>query len=407
MRLICLTAACVVFSGGLIASLAHADEYPIMAGDELKVDFFDRPPEGAETASLYKRNDLSGNYPVSSGGMITLPILGSLTVEDLTLEDVSKKLQDLSDSVSDDGLVVRTNFGARPPVYVKGKVVAPGAYRYLPNMNVAQLVALASGYSRDAEASTKLPAMTARLDLSENEAKLTTLIVRKARLEALYDDHEKITMPEELISLVGTERAQVLLDKEQAVHTRALTLWREGQALHRTRIEIADANARAFAEVVDVADEQEQAAQARFEKWDAVYQPKYFSVSPKANTARTRDANTYFEIRRKNSEARAQLQKALSEYSAAKSSLAESRITRLNDLSRQIDEITDQIQTTSTLLQKAEGTLRVLKVDDGRQGKKDTGSRVTIQRIADGQAQMIKADEATRVRPGDIIEVAL
>ncbi len=125
----------VVYFQGDIPALAQTDSFrlQIFEGDILSINVFtthteaypylavpaDRP--AGDTRSLYERG-----YIVRDSGIVTLPLIGNIALDGLTLNDASKKIEGTFKNYFDDPIVTvkKLNF----KVTVLGEVNKPGLY---------------------------------------------------------------------------------------------------------------------------------------------------------------------------------------------------------------------------------------------------------------------------------------
>ena len=108
--------------------------YLLGAGDLIKVE-------------IYNQADLSGEYNISGSGVLSMPLIGLITVKGLTINElenliVSKLSPDylLNPRVSIQVLNYR-------PFYILGEVAEPMAYSYVDGMTYLNAVAIAGGYT--------------------------------------------------------------------------------------------------------------------------------------------------------------------------------------------------------------------------------------------------------------------
>jgi polysaccharide export outer membrane protein len=118
------------------AGQAIADEprYTLDAGDKI-------------TIVVFGQKDLSGNFALSSTGTVSMPLIGEVGAQGLTLRQleaaiVSKLKPDFlkNPQVS----VEVTNYR---PFYIIGEVKNPGTYPYVSGMRVVNAIAIAGGFS--------------------------------------------------------------------------------------------------------------------------------------------------------------------------------------------------------------------------------------------------------------------
>ena len=131
-----------LFSSGLFAGQSNDKNpsetaqvsYILGAGDLIKVE-------------IYNQADLSGEYNISGSGVLSMPLIGLITVKGLTINElenliVSKLSPDylLNPRVSIQVLNYR-------PFYILGEVAEPMAYSYVDGMTYLNAVAIAGGYT--------------------------------------------------------------------------------------------------------------------------------------------------------------------------------------------------------------------------------------------------------------------
>lgn len=115
-------------------TVAIGESYVLGPGDELNI-------------VVYNNEDLSDNFVVGEGGMISLPLVGQIRAAGRTTEAVG---QEFSDLLADGYLVnprVSVNISKYRSFYIIGGVNNPGAYPYQSGMTILHAIALAGGHS--------------------------------------------------------------------------------------------------------------------------------------------------------------------------------------------------------------------------------------------------------------------
>lgn len=117
------------------------DNYLISADDEISVTVFNEP-------------DLSINkVRVSGNGAISMPLLGQVNIEGLTLQEVEQQLTNLFL----DGYLKKPNVTVTiteyRPFYISGEVKKPGSYPFRKDLTVEKAVVLAGGFTERASRS--------------------------------------------------------------------------------------------------------------------------------------------------------------------------------------------------------------------------------------------------------------
>ncbi|MFW5443111.1 MAG: polysaccharide biosynthesis/export family protein [Methylococcaceae bacterium] len=121
---------------------------------------------------IFNQENMSGEYQVNGNGMISIPLVGSIKVQGLTLLEVEQTLKDKlqPDYLLNPRLSIQVmNFR---PFYILGEVAIPRSYPYVDGMTYLNAVAIAGGYTYRAK---KDYVFVVRGDDTErNEVKLST-----------------------------------------------------------------------------------------------------------------------------------------------------------------------------------------------------------------------------------------
>ncbi len=100
---------------------------------------------------VFGEKDLTGPYPVSSSGEVDFPLLGVLSVDKLTTEEISKAIaQRLGQGyLNNPHVTVSVDTYASQPVQVMGAVGKPGLYFLQGPTTVLQMLSMAGGIAAD------------------------------------------------------------------------------------------------------------------------------------------------------------------------------------------------------------------------------------------------------------------
>lgn len=113
-------------------------DYILGVGDKLKLIVFGEA-------------DLSGEFEVSSTGVVSLPLIGETKASGLTIAKLKTIITEkLSDGYLKDPKVSMEVMNYRP-FFIVGEVMKPGSYNYVNGMTVINAVALAGGYTYRAD----------------------------------------------------------------------------------------------------------------------------------------------------------------------------------------------------------------------------------------------------------------
>ncbi|UAK23395.1 polysaccharide biosynthesis/export family protein [Sphingomonas nostoxanthinifaciens] len=112
--------------------------YRLSGGDSLKI-------------AVYGEPTLTDTYQVSNVGIVSLPLVGTIKADGLTVEEFRTALEHaLANGYLKDPKVSAEIVNYRP-VYVLGEVQKAGQYPYIPGMTLRQAIAAASGYTYRAQ----------------------------------------------------------------------------------------------------------------------------------------------------------------------------------------------------------------------------------------------------------------
>jgi len=116
-----------------------ATTFALSPGDKIRVQVYEHP-------------EFSGDYIVDSGGVISVPKAGAVTVSGKTLREAEGAVgKQLSQELNNPQVSI--NMLEYRPIYVFGQVSQPGQYPYVSGMKVMNAIALAHGYTYRADQS--------------------------------------------------------------------------------------------------------------------------------------------------------------------------------------------------------------------------------------------------------------
>ena len=109
-------------------------EYKLGLGDKLRVN-------------VYGERDLSGEYQVSGGGVLTMPLIGDVPAVGLTAREIEQALVNRYKS----GILVNPSISVEVysfrPFFVLGEVERPGSYPTQEGMTLLGAIATSGGYT--------------------------------------------------------------------------------------------------------------------------------------------------------------------------------------------------------------------------------------------------------------------
>ena len=149
---------------------AKAD-YTMGAGDEVRV-------------TVFGHEDLSGKFQVDGSGVISLPLIGNVTVGGTSVRDAELAI---ADKLKPDFLKnprVNVEVLNYRPFYIIGEVKRPGSYPFVNGMTVINAIALGGGYTYRARENNIF--ITRAKDTSKTKSKAT---------------HETLVLPGDVIEV--------------------------------------------------------------------------------------------------------------------------------------------------------------------------------------------------------------
>lgn len=359
-------------------------------------------PAGAQPASTsfadgdvlkitaYGREDLTGNYSVQPGPVLSLPLVGAMKLDNLTPRQLEAELATAWENRLGTPMSVTIEYAQRAPVYVLGAVNAPGAYPYRDGMTVLQAVAVSGGMQRPLTQGGNL-----RIDLiRERERrlqaieKLAAATATRARLIAERDGKAEIAL-DQPFTLVSKQRMDGLLAQQAALldmRTRQHTI---RERLLTEQVRLGEAEATSYQQQYATLERQQAqiGKEAARIKRIPGQQLRAFELEQRATALETTKAS----ITASSSRTAATIE-------TARSSLADSREARqreitegLLDAEREIEEATLTEAAARSILSTA--------------GYTQPEATVTFSLIAQGKETPTTVTSSASLRPGDVLEV--
>ncbi len=223
--LLLLAAAVVLLTAGCEKSFTDYDAFvktprPLVSSAEYRL----APPDTILIASKVVREINGHTETIRPDGKITLPLLGSVFVAGLTVEQVSANLQAMAQEYYQEADVsVRIIGYNSKKFFVFGEVAAPGAYRYdgantiLGTLAVAQPTRLADPAKihilRPSKEGDVRRRMTIDMDKMVKEGDTS--------LDAILEEGDIVYVPANPLAKVGLALQQALLPLQPAAQTVA------------------------------------------------------------------------------------------------------------------------------------------------------------------------------------------
>jgi polysaccharide biosynthesis/export protein len=365
---------------------------------------YELAPGDKITITVLGQTELSGDYTVDGAGDILLPLAGAVPSTGATLAEVEERIR----RRLADGYIQNPKVSIRlselRPVYILGDVKSAGSYPFRYGMTVLSAIALAGG-----SASTQQDLIALRGELLQAEERVDVLnaqrfalLARSARLAAQRDSAQQIDFPRELEAVGGDPQGSALLQGEREVF--------EGERVTEAQeIELLQKQAPHIeAEIVALAE------QRRLEK------VQYDLVAAHAADLLQLAKNGLTERRRV---IEMQREQARIEGNMAKYSADTARANQLlNDIRMKVADVRNGYrQRVMTALQDTNGKLleveasiraahqavdiRLQRIGASAEARGRDQGRILLTRAGKGGVETFEADEATPLKPGDILRV--
>jgi len=392
---------------GRLASAQSPNDHPppptadvIAVGDKLKLSFYEplaadkwEGRNGQPGPSFYLRAEFSGEYVVAPDWSVTVPVIGRVMAAHRTAEDVANDLTNPFDKLIGHAGSVTATIVSRLPIYVVGPVKTPGAYPFSPGLTPLSAVALAGGVlNQEPDRWALVEAMQMAGKHASSVERLQRVLAQYAVLRAELDG-KPVTVPDQLVRLVGEQRARDLASTEAA--RRAPVLAAQADRAHGFQSAVDTAQQAISIDQSRLAPLQES-INARQVRTDAL-----LSLMKGGNSDRTVVLQAQSELVNVQ-DRRAEV---LTSIAADQNRLANARIDAAKfasdtkaELEQKVTDLQREIDTLSPEVSADAGVMQLLQPSDPSSGD---DLRFEIVRGSD----VLSADITTRLDPGDVVRV--
>lgn len=342
--------------------------------------------------TAYGREDLTGHYSVQPGPVLSLPLIGTVKLENSSPRQLEAELATAWENRLGTPMSITIEYAQRAPVYILGAVNAPGAYPYREGMTVLQAVAVSGGMQRQLT-----PYNTLRIDLiRERERRLQAVeklagaVARRARLIAERNGKTEITL-DQPFKLVSQQRMDRLLAEEAALlnmRTRQFTI---RERLLADQVRLGEAEAASYQQHYATLDSQQaqigkEAARIRRIPGQ---QLRAFELEQRASALETTKASLT-----------ASSSRTAAAIETARSGLAEAREARQRD-------ITESLLDAERTIEEARLTEAAAQAILSAAGYQQSDSTVTFKLLTQGKEEPATVLSSANLRPGDVLEVSV
>lgn len=235
---------------------ASGFEYRVAAQDRLRIKVSEWRPNSRD---LFEWSALSGEFAVSSTGMLSLPVVGTFSVDGKQPAEIAALISERLKGTA--GLVnaptAAVEIAQYRPIYVMGAVEKPGEYAFRPTMTALQAVAIAGGFQRMELALGRFERETiiAEGEIRVQQTQLLAWQVRRDRLLAEASQADAITFSEDVRRSVEDGAAQAIREENALFTSRRKAVRSQIELLQQSRA-LLEEELRALAAKADTQQRQ-------------------------------------------------------------------------------------------------------------------------------------------------------
>ncbi len=390
---------------GAAGSLRASEiEYRVAAQDRLKIKVSEWR---ANSRELFEWSALTGEFGVSSAGMLSLPVVGTFSVDGKAPAEIAALISERLKSAA--GLVnapaAAVEIAQYRPIYIVGAVERPGEYAFRPTMTALQAVAIAGGFQRMELALGRFERETiiAEGEIRIQQTQLLSLQVRRDRLLAEASKAGSISFSENLRRSLDDGVAQAMREEEALFASRRKATRSQLALLDQSRA-LLDEELRTLGAKALTQQRQQDLIQRELSNINSLI-AKGLAVSPRQlaveqNLAQSESQALDLML------ATARAKQELSRIDRATAELENQReidIGReLRETQLSLKQTDDRIVALRALIHESTALAPQLQ---SQQEKQLGRMRFSVQRRQGGSVSEIAIDETSPILPGDIVRI--
>lgn len=394
----------VLATGGDLQVSASEFEYRVAAQDRLKIKVSEWRPNSRE---LFEWSALSGEFAVSSTGMLSLPVVGTFSVDGKAPAEIaaliSERLKGTAGLVNAPAAAVE--IAQYRPIYVVGTVEKPGEYAFRPTMTALQAVAIAGGFQRMELALGRFERETivAEGEINVQQTQLLAMQVRRDRLLAEARKAEAITFSDDISRSLNDGAAQAMREESALFASRRKAARSQGDLLQQMR-SLLEEELRTLGAKAVTQQRQQDLVRRELNNINSLIS-KGLAVSPRQ-----------LAVEQNLAQSESQALDLMLATARAKQEI--SRIDRtLSDLENQREvDIGRELRETQLSLKQTDDRIIALRALinesttlaprlQSQQEKRLARMRFSVQRRQGGTINEIAIEETSPILPGDIVRV--
>jgi len=406
MAFLFLRIAVLLLAAGLalLPSSGIGASYTLGAQDKVRIKVVEWRSGVGE---FFEWTPLVGEFAISSGGDLSLPLVGEIKVTGLRTEElaaeIARRLRERVGLV--DLPIASVEISQFRPFYILGLVDHPGEYPFRPGMTILQAIGIAGGLYRPTEAGLvrmQRDAIAATGDYRVRDLEIRSSRAREARLLAEAEERDAVAFPQELVS--DTSNRDLLHGEDLLFRTRrdALGAQIDGAQrlveLYRNEIAALNGKVKSQARQLDLITREKDVVAGLVAKGLAAT-PRQYMLERNAAEIESQQLDLDTAILR-----------ARQEMTKAEASIADFRNIRRREVLDELQaarakraEAESRADTAQTLVNEAEVIAPRLLADRIR-SQRFRPTYTLLRQGEDGQRE-IRAIERTALEPGDVVKV--
>ena len=165
---------------------------------------------------------ISGEYRINADDTISVPLIGRLTVANITILDLEADLAARVLKLTGKEAYATVEVVKYKPIFVSGQVASAGAYAWSPGMTVMHAETLSGGIYRPLRQGGNAALAASQTLKDRVTTDLKSALANHARLMAESSGAETVEIPERLEWLVGRgEAKQIIAQQQRLFESRA------------------------------------------------------------------------------------------------------------------------------------------------------------------------------------------
>jgi polysaccharide export outer membrane protein/exopolysaccharide production protein ExoF len=397
--------ALVALVAGLPPAAAFEAEYRVGPQDKLKIKVSEWR---AASRELFEWAALSGEFSVNSTGLLSMPVVGTFSVENRTTAEIgaiiSERLKSTAGLIA--GPAAAVEVAQYRPIYVVGVVEKPGEYAYRPGMSALQAVSIAGGFYRAETSMGRFERETiiAEGEIKVNETQFFALLLRRDRLQAEARKAATLTFSDDVARYADERLAEQGMREERALFvSRRVAVQSQLELLQQSKSLLEDELKTLAAKSV-TQRKQNDLVRRELDNINSLLS-KGLAVSPRQLAVEQNLA----QIESQALDLMLATARAKQEIGRIDRNIADAQNQRETDINRELRE------TQVTLKQTADriNSLRMLVYDSNmtgprlqaQQARESARVRFSIVRRQDGALRELAVEETSPVLPGDIVKI--